>query len=122
MIHGLHHAQISIPCGAEQAGRAFYVGVLGLVEVPKPAALDGRGGFWLRAGGHEVHVGTEDGVDRSRTKAHLAYRVTGLSAWRRRLEAEGIRVDESVPIPGFDRFEFRDPFGNRVELIELVGG
>jgi hypothetical protein len=23
-----------------------------------------------------------------------------------------------VPIPGSERFEFRDPFGNRVELIE----
>jgi hypothetical protein len=22
-----------------------------------------------------------------------------------------------VPIPGYDRFEFRDPFGNRVEFI-----
>ena len=25
---------------------------------------------------------------------------------------------ESVPIEGFERFEFRDPFGNRCEIIE----
>jgi hypothetical protein len=26
-----------------------------------------------------------------------------------------------VPIPGYERFEFRDPFGNRVEFIQAVG-
>jgi hypothetical protein len=27
-------------------------------------------------------------------------------------------VIDSVPLPGHDRFEFRDPFGNRVEFIQ----
>jgi catechol 2,3-dioxygenase-like lactoylglutathione lyase family enzyme len=118
MITGLHHAQISIPLGMEQEARQFYVGLLGLAEIGKPYPLRARGGFWMRAGDREVHVGTEDGVDRTRTKAHLAYQVRGLAEWRRRLAAAGVRIDESVPIPGYDRFEFRDPFGNRVELIE----
>ena len=30
----------------------------------------------------------------------------------------GIEVVEGIPIPGYDRFEFRDPFGNRVEFME----
>ena len=116
-ILGLHHAQISIPRGAEAEGRRFYVGLLGLRELDKPASLAGRGGFWLAAGdGREVHVGTEDGVDRAATKAHL--RVSNLAAWRERLAAAGVEVLDSVPIPGYDRFEFRDPFGNRVEMIE----
>jgi len=34
------------------------------------------------------------------------------------LEAAGIHIGVSVPIPGFARFEFRDPFGNRVEIIQ----
>jgi hypothetical protein len=25
---------------------------------------------------------------------------------------------ESIPLPGHDRFEFRDPFGNGVEFIQ----
>jgi len=25
-----------------------------------------------------------------------------------------------VPIPHFERFEFRDPFGNRVEMIQEI--
>ncbi|GAA5345290.1 VOC family protein [Planifilum fimeticola] len=117
-IVGLHHAQITIPRGAEEQAREFYCGVLGLTEIEKPASLRARGGFWLQVGDREVHVGTEDGVDRRKTKAHLAYQVTDLASWRKKLAEHGISVLESIPIPGYDRFEFRDPFGNRVEMIE----
>ena len=117
-IVGLHHAQITIPRGAEEQAREFYCGVLGLTEIEKPASLRARGGFWLQVGDREVHVGTEDGVDRHKTKAHLAYQVTDLASWRKKLAEHGISVLESIPIPGYDRFEFRDPFGNRVEMIE----
>jgi catechol 2,3-dioxygenase-like lactoylglutathione lyase family enzyme len=117
-ILGLHHAQICIPRGAEADGRKFYVGLLRLIEIDKPASLAGRGGFWLQVGDREVHVGTEDGVDRRATKAHLAYRVADLRLWRERLERAGVEILDAVPIPGYERFEFRDPFGNRVEIIE----
>src|SRR5258706_13047938 len=105
----------------EGEGRRFYLELLELKEIEKPAALQGRGGFWLRVGNSEVHVGSEDGVDRRKTKAHLAYQVRGLTNWRNRLKSAGIKVEDSVPIPEYDRFEFRDPFGNRVELIEPIG-
>ncbi len=120
MILGLHHAQITIPTGAEEDARRFYCGVLGLRETPKPASLAGRGGFWLEVDGEQVHVGTEDGVKREATKAHLAYLVDDLEAWRERLGREGISALEGVPIPSYARFEFRDPFGNRVELIQAL--
>jgi catechol 2,3-dioxygenase-like lactoylglutathione lyase family enzyme len=120
MILGLHHAQITVPKGAEDEARAFYCGVLGLAEVPKPEALAGRGGFWLEAGDRQVHVGVEEGVDRRATKAHVAYEVRGLAAWRERLARAGIEILDGAPLPGLDRFEFRDPFGNRVELVERV--
>ena len=122
MIRGLHHAQITIPPGAEDAARGFYCGVLGLAEIAKPASLAGRGGFWLSVGTQQVHVGTEPGVDRAATRAHLAYEVTDLAWWRERLAQAGATILDAVPIPGYDRCEFRDPFGNRVELIEAVGG
>jgi catechol 2,3-dioxygenase-like lactoylglutathione lyase family enzyme len=118
MITGIHHVQITVPRGAEPEARRFYRDFLGLAEVEKPASLAGRGGFWLRAGDRHVHVGTEDGVDRPATKAHVAYAVEGLGAWRERLERAGVVVFDGVPIPGYRRFEFRDPFGNRVEFIE----
>lgn len=119
-IIGLHHVQITIPKGAEEEGRRFYCEVLGLTEVKKPESLGGRGGFWLQVGNRQVHVGTEDGVDRRTTKAHVAYEVTDIEAWKERLQREGIAILEGVPIPGYDRFEFRDPFGNRVEFISWV--
>lgn len=117
MILGLHHAQITVPIGMEEDARRFYCGVLGLHETPKPTSLAGRGGFWLEVGGQQVHVGTEEGVERAATKAHLAYLVEDLEHWRARLLSEGIQALEGVPIPGYARFEFRDPFGNRVEMI-----
>ena len=121
MILGLHHAQITVPRGAEAEARAFYCDVLGLAEIPKPDALAGRGGFWLEAGDRQVHVGVEDGVDRRATKAHVAYEVRGLASWRDRLARAGVEVVDGEPVPGLDRFEFRDPFGNRVELVERAG-
>lgn len=72
-ISRVHHAQITIPAGAEQAARDFYCGVLGLMEIDKPDSLKARGGFWLQVGETQVHVGLEAGVDRAKTKAHLAY-------------------------------------------------
>jgi catechol 2,3-dioxygenase-like lactoylglutathione lyase family enzyme len=118
LILKVQHAQITIPKGAEDAAREFYCTVLGLREIPKPEILRGRGGFWLEIGAFQVHVGTEDGFDRSATKAHIAYEVEDLEGWRTRLEENGVEILEGVPIPFYNRFEFRDPFGNRVEFLE----
>ncbi|HZU14594.1 MAG TPA: VOC family protein [Chloroflexota bacterium] len=119
-IIGLHHAQITVPVGEEDRARRFYCDLLDLTEIPKPESLRGRGGFWLQVGDRQVHIGTERGVDRSSTKAHLAYQVNGIEAWRERLRAAGVAIEESVPVDGATRFECRDPFGNRIEIIQLL--
>jgi catechol 2,3-dioxygenase-like lactoylglutathione lyase family enzyme len=118
MILGIHHAQITIPKGAEDKAREFYCGILGLSEIPKPVELAGRGGFWLEVGDRQVHIGTEDGVDSSKSKAHVAYVVENIDEARTRLTKNGVTILDGIPIPGMKRFEFRDPFGNRVELLE----
>jgi catechol 2,3-dioxygenase-like lactoylglutathione lyase family enzyme len=118
MITGLHHVQLTVPRDAEQQARQFYCQFLGLTEVAKPIELLGRGGFWLQVGDRQIHVGVEDGVNRSLTKAHLAYQVSDLPAWKAKLESAGIEVIEGIAIPGYRRFEFQDPFRNRVEFIE----
>ncbi len=117
-IVGLHHAQVCIPRGAEDEARRFYCGRLGLPEIEKPAALAGRGGLWLQVGDRQVHIGTEDGVNRAKSKAHLAYEVDDLAAWRQRLEAAGLAIIEDVPLPDHVRFFVRDPFGNRIEFAQ----
>src|SRR5579864_7966881 len=117
MIVGIDHVQITIPKGGEAEARAFYCDFLGLPEIEKPDSLKSRGGFWLAVGDRQLHVGTEEGVDRRATKAHVAYAVDDLEFWRRRLTESGMAIEEGLPIPGYDRFEFRDPFQNRVEFI-----
>lgn len=118
MITAIHHAQITIPPGVEDVAREFYCGVLGLAEIEKPESLAGRGGFWLAVGERSVHVGIEEAAVAPRSKAHVAYEVNDLDFLRQRLRESGVDVIEGIPIPGHDRFELRDPFGNRLELIQ----
>ncbi len=120
-ITRLNHVMVTIPVGAEAEARRFYSEVLGLLEIPKPDSLGGRGGFWLAVGDQQVHVGVEDGINRAATRAHFAYQVTDLAAWRKWLDQHSVPMLESIPIPGFDRLECRDPFGNRIELIQPLG-
>jgi catechol 2,3-dioxygenase-like lactoylglutathione lyase family enzyme len=118
MINEIHHVQVTIPRGAEEQARQFYCQLLGLQEIEKPAVIGERGGFWLQVGNRQIHVGTEDGVERLATKAHTAYQVTDLAALRKRLEENGVAIREDVPLPGLARFQIRDPFGNKIEFIQ----
>lgn len=119
MVIGLHHVQITIPKGEEEKAKHFYCKILGLKEIEKPESLKSRGGFWLQLGNQQVHVGIEDGFDRLATKAHIAYQVKDIEHWKKVL-AEHVKIFDSIPIPHFERFEFRDPFGNRVEMIQEI--
>src|SRR5437763_7964979 len=49
VIAGLDHVQLAIPRGGEEAARAFYGGVLGLVEREKPMQLISNGGLWFES-------------------------------------------------------------------------
>jgi catechol 2,3-dioxygenase-like lactoylglutathione lyase family enzyme len=110
--------QLAIPVGAEDVARSFYVGVLGLAEVPKPPLLAVRGGAWFVAGATVLHVGVEADFVPAR-KAHPALRYAGLRAL---VERTGIEARWSDEIPGTVRCHVDDPFGNRIELIEAGDG
>jgi catechol 2,3-dioxygenase-like lactoylglutathione lyase family enzyme len=114
----LHHVQLAMPPGEEDAGRAFYGDLLGLPEVPKPSELAPRGGLWFRNGTLEVHLGVEHEGFTPAQKAHPAFLVDGLDELRDRLDGAGYRIDEDVQVEGHRRFHVRDPFGNRIELVE----
>lgn len=127
----LHHVQVGIPVGGEQAGRRFYADGLGLIEIDKPAELTTRGGAWFRSdGGAEIHLGVESDP-RPQDRAHPALAVDStaeLEALAVRLEALGYAVDWSqrhnamTSTGGFERFHTCDPFGHRVEVVcELSG-
>jgi catechol 2,3-dioxygenase-like lactoylglutathione lyase family enzyme len=114
---GLHHVQLAMPVGEEEAARRFYGTVLGLTEVARPQALSPDGGVWFVGGSLEVHLGVEDRFSPA-DKAHPAFLVDGIERVRARIEDAGYRVSDTVQLEGFHRIYVRDPFGNRVELIE----
>jgi catechol 2,3-dioxygenase-like lactoylglutathione lyase family enzyme len=64
-------------------------------------------------------VGIENDLPQNRGKAHIAYAVADLPAWREHLAGQGVEIVESIALPGMDRFECRDPFGNRMEFLSL---
>lgn len=113
----LDHVLIAIPPDSERRARAFYVDVLGLTEVPRAESLAGRGGGWFAGGGVSIHLGVDPAFSPA-DKAHVALRVTSLSALLARCAAAGCEIWHDVPIPGYRRAHLRDPFGNRLELME----
>ena len=118
-ILSIDHVQIAMPAGEEDRARSFYIGHLGFTEIPKPPDLAKRGGAWFQAGSVQLHLGVEADFRPAR-KAHPAFLVDGLDELRSRLGAAGYRIDDDVPLQGFRRVHVRDPFGNRLELLEPV--
>ncbi len=116
MIVGLHHVQLAVPAGSEPALREFYGGVLGMIEVTKPAALAARGGAWFRSGAVELHLGV-DARFRPAGKAHPALLVDDLDALTTRLTEAGQDVRWDDLLPGYRRCYVEDPCGNRLELL-----
>jgi len=116
-IVGIDHVQLAMPSGREDEARAFYSGLLGIPEIPKPANLAGRGGAWFEDAGVKVHLGVDPDFRPAR-KAHPALLVQGLGDLLRRLREAGVAVVEDDPLPGCDRAFVSDPFGNRLELME----
>jgi catechol 2,3-dioxygenase-like lactoylglutathione lyase family enzyme len=114
-VTGIDHVQVAAPAGCEAEARAFYGELLGLEELPKPEALAVRGGCWFRAGAQELHIGVEDPFTPAR-KAHPSFVVTALDAIAAQLSNAGHDVAYNDEIPGVNRFETADPFGNRLEF------
>ncbi|MFJ9927371.1 hypothetical protein SAMN04490357_3490 [Streptomyces misionensis] len=117
MLVALDHVQLAAPPGSEDALRAYYTGVLGLTEVPKPPALAARGGCWFESGTVRLHLGIDPGF-RPADKAHPGLRVHGIDAWAARLAAHGAPVTWDDGLPGHRRFSSRDPVGNRLEFLQ----
>lgn len=117
-VKAIDHVQLAMPSGGEDKARAFYAGVLGILEVPKPANLAKRGGCWFEGGDVKVHLGVEAEFRPAR-KAHPAFLVDDLAALKRLLQSAGYEPKTDEPLEGYDRIYVDDPFGNRIELMQL---
>ena len=113
----LDHVQLAMPPGEEARARAFYQGLLGIPEAPKPIELARRGGCWFERGELKLHLGVERDF-RAAKKAHPALIVEGLGRLIEQLKGAGCAVKEDEPLEGFTRVYVDDPFGNRLELME----
>ncbi|HEV3154866.1 MAG TPA: Clp protease N-terminal domain-containing protein [Candidatus Baltobacteraceae bacterium] len=113
----IDHIQLAMPAGQEQIARMFYVGILGMQELPKPAHLAARGGAWFASGPVQVHLGV-DADFHPATKAHPALKCRDYRTLIGELREKAVPVEE-VP-RGDDETErayIADPFGNRIELV-----
>ncbi len=105
-----------MPIGGEAEARRFFGDLLGLAEIAKPEALQGRGGCWFAMGDRQLHLGVEESFVPAK-KAHIAVATDDLPALRGRLAAAGRALRDDAPIEGRDRFFTEDPFGNRLEIV-----
>lgn len=115
-IVGFDHVQLAMPAGGEDQARAFYGGVLGLRELPKPPVLAARGGCWFAHGAVQIHLGIEADFRPAR-KAHPALLTDDLAGLVERLEAAGHPVRDGEVVDGRAQHFVDDPFGNRIELV-----
>lgn len=116
-VRAIDHVQLAMPAGGEQQAIAFYEGVLGIPNVPKPTSLAARGGCWFEQPGLKIHLGVEPDFRPAR-KAHPALLVDDLTSLARSLGAGGFEIVDDEPMAGYKRIYIADPFGNRLELLE----
>jgi len=118
-IIGVHHIQLAMPPGGEDAARRFYSSLLGISEVPKPPDLAKRGGVWFETPSVRVHLGVEADF-RAARKAHPALLADDLAPMIARLTEAGYAVTDGEPMEGYRHVYVNDPFGNRIELLESI--
>jgi catechol 2,3-dioxygenase-like lactoylglutathione lyase family enzyme len=111
----IDHVQVTIPPGSMDAAREFYGDVLGLAECDQPDSFGDGDTVWFRAGDVEIHLAVDTD---ERSRRHPAFEVADVAAARAHLESHGIETADEPTVPGRERFSFRDPFGNRIELLQ----
>ena len=122
-VERLQHVSVPMPTGGEAEARRFYGQLLGLDEVPPPADLRHLSLVWFqtRDGGQEVHCFAEDRLGPNSAAQHLCLQVDDLAAFRARLGEHDVTVEETTAIRNRPRFFVRDPFGNLIELTQILG-
>jgi catechol 2,3-dioxygenase-like lactoylglutathione lyase family enzyme len=99
-----------------ERSRRFYGELLGLREIAKPKTFDFVV-LWFDLGNQQLHLLLRDRPD-PRSPRHFALRVADCAAARAYFRDRGVPTEETVPIPGADRFFLHDPDGNRIEVIQ----
>src|SRR5258708_36301377 len=113
----INHIHICVPLEKLEQARQFYVSVMGLKQIERPDVFPATG-YWFAIGDIELHIGVEE--KKIKTIRHSAFEVADLVAVKEHLANNGIEIMEEPVIPGRSRFSFFDPFGNRMELLQMI--
>ncbi|AMR31214.1 hypothetical protein A0256_07130 [Mucilaginibacter sp. PAMC 26640] len=112
------HFHVCVSPELLEEARAFYGGILGLEQISRPDHLFSSRGYWFNIGDSQLHIGVEPVSPQS--IRHTALEVLDISAAELHLKNNGIQILEEPVIPGRIRFAFIDPFGNRMELLQIT--
>lgn len=113
-IDRLDHVLISIPLHTREEVRRFYTQKLGWKEIAGSHPYEA---LWIQVGGIELHIREEE-MHQFTSARHAAFAVKNLEETKSFLRKNAIEISYSSKIDGRDRCFFRDPWGNRFELIE----
>src|SRR6266571_79985 len=95
MVIALHHVNVTVPTELEAAAKEFYGSVLGLKQVPKPAAAR-QSGAWYQIGGNQLHLSVEDEANGVLSSRHVCFTVSDLDAAEKLFRAAGVEI---IPDP-----------------------
>ncbi|HEX2916425.1 MAG TPA: VOC family protein [Chloroflexia bacterium] len=124
-LKGILHVNLTIAPGPEALAEArrFYVDVLGCKELYRPPETDnGRPGYWLDCGsGQQIHISAEQDASsyNGPSGRHAAFQVENLEELKAHLLRAGASVEDGMQFPNMRRCFARDPWGNRLELVQL---
>ena len=118
MVTVLHHVNVTVPSELEETTKAFYGSVLGLKQVPKPAAAR-QTGAWYQIGDNQLHLSVDDEAQGPLSSRHVCFNVSDLAETEQRFRDAGVEIiPDPRPVPGAGRFYVRDPGGNQLEIVQ----
>jgi catechol 2,3-dioxygenase-like lactoylglutathione lyase family enzyme len=118
MVTALHHVNVTVSPELEDATKHFYGSVLGLKQVPKPAAAR-QTGAWYQIGDNQLHLSIEDEPRGQMSSRHVCFNVRSVTETEKRFREAGVEIiPDPRAIPGTKRFYVRDPGGNQLEIVQ----
>ena len=118
MVTALHHVNVTVPAELEAAAKDFYGFVLGLRQIPKPAAAR-QSGAWYQIGENQLHLSVEDEKREPLSSRHVCFHVSDLAEAEKKFREAGVEIiPDPRPVPGSPRFYVRDPGGNQLEIVQ----
>ena len=127
-INATSFDHVTLICADLEATRRFYVDILGMTEVPRPAFK--FPGLWFQIGNMQIHATQESPESGKAGWAnqggkivsrghHIAFAVEDVSEALKIVELHGVRVASPLQQrpDGFKQLYLYDPDGHVVELV-----